>query len=212
MKTFHRRPDRPRPARRLLAAARLRFAGRGARRRPRRLAGDDRLALDAARGLPDRDRRAGDLPGHGGDRPRRARLLRRRGAVAVLRRARPYRAGQRRAEAAVDRRLFARRLRRRIGEPDLLRRQHDDLRAVGGPVPHRRGDPRASSSAGSPRPRCSSSARSPRSYGPNGADPLRPRAPDRQGLGLPLAGAALRSARRATTRSTSPSSAPGSAA
>ena len=138
-------------------------------------------------------------------------VLRRRGSVAVLRRARPHRAGQRRAEAAVDCRLFARRLRRRIGEPDLLRRQHDDLRPVGGAVPHRRGDPGAQAR----RLRHDGGVRLRRDrldLRPQGSHPLRPRAPDRQGRGLSLAGAALRSRATTKTRSTSPSSAPGSAA
>ena len=73
----------------------------------------------------------GDLPRHGRPRPRGAGLLRRRGAVAVLRRPRPHRARQRRHSAALDVRLFARRLRRRIGKPAVRTRQHADFGPLG---------------------------------------------------------------------------------
>ena len=128
----------------------------------------------------DRTRRAGDLPGHGGDRPRRPRFLRRFGVAAVLRRPRPRRGGERRTEAAVDRRLFARGLFRRIGKPDLRRRQHDDLRALGGAVPRRLRNPGAEARWVGHRRRVRV-RRGRLDLRAAGADPLRARAPNRPG-------------------------------
>ncbi len=170
-----------------------------------------RLALRPARVLHPGGRQSGDLSRHGRPRPRGAGLLRRRGAVAVLRRPRPHRAGQRRAAAAVDRRLFARRVRRRIGEPAVRSRQHADFRPLGGAVPGRRAGHRLA------RWR----ARDDRPLRLRGAgldlrpESLRPRdspARDRSGRALSLAGPRASAAPRATAQSTSRWSAPGSAA